>query len=262
VLAGLALPAVWRDRRQAAIKFLLAWIIPAWVVFELVVTKLPHYVLPLYPAIAILIAGKLAPPDLSQRAWLRRGSFWWFAIPLVLGFGSIAALLAILGDPQFLVWPFVIAAVTAGFLAWRRYDIEGPERSFLRAVAAAVLLAVALYGVMFPSLDKLFPSPKLAEAVRLSGCANPSVALAGYHEPSAVFLIGTATQLTDGAGAAEFLHRPVCGVALIEARQEAAFLRRAGEIGLRYSRGASVDGFNISSGRTVSIAVFRTGERS
>src|SRR5262249_18240964 len=50
-LAALATPAVWRARREPAIKFLLAWLVPSWLVFELVVTKLPHYVLPLYPAI-------------------------------------------------------------------------------------------------------------------------------------------------------------------------------------------------------------------
>lgn len=35
--------------------FLLAWIVPPWVLFELTPTKLPHYVLPLYPAFALLI---------------------------------------------------------------------------------------------------------------------------------------------------------------------------------------------------------------
>ncbi len=57
MLAGLAAPSVWAVRREPAARFLLAWLIPSWIVFELVVTKLPHYVLPLYPAIAILIAG-------------------------------------------------------------------------------------------------------------------------------------------------------------------------------------------------------------
>ena len=57
MLAGLAAPAVWAVRREPAARFLLAWLVPCWIVFELVVTKLPHYVLPLYPAIAILIAG-------------------------------------------------------------------------------------------------------------------------------------------------------------------------------------------------------------
>jgi len=53
-LAGMAAPAVWRARREPGAQYLLAWLIPSWIVFELVLTKLPHYVLPLYPAIAIL----------------------------------------------------------------------------------------------------------------------------------------------------------------------------------------------------------------
>ncbi len=49
VLAGLAAPAVWKARREPGARFLLAWLIPSWLVFEAVMTKLPHYVLPLYP---------------------------------------------------------------------------------------------------------------------------------------------------------------------------------------------------------------------
>ena len=59
LLAGLAAPAMWRSRREPGARFLLAWLIPSWLIFEAVMTKLPHYVLPLYPAIAILIAGIL-----------------------------------------------------------------------------------------------------------------------------------------------------------------------------------------------------------
>ena len=58
-LAGMAAPAVWRARREPGAQFLLAWLVPSWIVFELVLTKLPHYVLPLYPAIAILTVGAL-----------------------------------------------------------------------------------------------------------------------------------------------------------------------------------------------------------
>src|SRR6202140_3490703 len=45
MLAGLAVPAIWRGRAEPGAKFLLAWIVPAWIVLEIVVTKLPHYVL-------------------------------------------------------------------------------------------------------------------------------------------------------------------------------------------------------------------------
>src|SRR5258708_3508157 len=72
-LAAMAAPAVWRARREPGAQFLLAWLIPSWIVFELVLTKLPHYVLPLYPAIAILTVGALERRVLS-RSWLRRSA--------------------------------------------------------------------------------------------------------------------------------------------------------------------------------------------
>src|SRR4030095_11875085 len=72
-LAGMAAPAVWHARREPGAQYLLACVIPSWIVFELVLTKLPHYVLPLYPAIAILTVGALERRVLS-RSWLVRGA--------------------------------------------------------------------------------------------------------------------------------------------------------------------------------------------
>ncbi len=68
---------------------LLAWLVPSWIVFEIVITKLPHYVLPLYPAIAILIIGALERKVLSRTAWIVRGSAWWFVLPLIMTVASI-----------------------------------------------------------------------------------------------------------------------------------------------------------------------------
>ena len=75
LLAGIAVRRVrgaafvWAKRREPAVRFCLCWIAPTWIVFELIVTKLPHYVLPTYPAIACLAAaGLLAPDDGSGRA--------------------------------------------------------------------------------------------------------------------------------------------------------------------------------------------------
>lgn len=58
-LAGMAAPAIWRARREPARAISAGVADPSWIVFEAVLTKLPHYVLPLYPAIAILTAGAL-----------------------------------------------------------------------------------------------------------------------------------------------------------------------------------------------------------
>jgi 4-amino-4-deoxy-L-arabinose transferase-like glycosyltransferase len=257
-LAALATPAVWAHRQVPATRFLLAWLVPSWLVFELVITKLPHYVLPLYPAVAILIAGVIDARMLSRRPLLVWGTIWWFVVVVVSGIAGIVALAVIGRQFGLLVWPLFGAAAVLSFLAWRLYEVDGAEHSLLRAVAAAILTAIALFALVIPSLGQLFPAPTLARILRDSGCARPVAAAVGYHEPSLVFLAGTATRLTDSAGAAEFLRGGECRFALIESRQERSFAQYAEALGLRYTAGPRVEAINISTGRPITIAVFRS----
>jgi 4-amino-4-deoxy-L-arabinose transferase-like glycosyltransferase len=256
-LAGMAVPAVWRARREPGAQFLLAWLVPSWIVFELVLTKLPHYVLPLYPAIAILTAGALERRVLS-RSWLAKGSAWWFAIP------ALAAILAVVGaiiltrQPAFLSWPLFAAAMIFGLFAWWLYEDGRAERSLLNALVAALCLALAVYGVVLPKLDTLFPSAAISHALRYAVCVKPKLASAGFEEPSLVFMTDTETLLTDGSGAADFMSQGSCRFALVEQRSERTFVARAEAIGLRYNVASRVEGYNISQGRAVSIAIFRS----
>jgi 4-amino-4-deoxy-L-arabinose transferase-like glycosyltransferase len=258
MLAGLAAPAIWSERRNPAARFLLSWLVPSWIVFEAVMTKLPHYVLPLYPAIAILIAGAVEKHVLSQRPWLVRGSMWWFLVPVIAGIALVVAAVVIGRQLDLLSWPFFAAAIVFGLLAWLLYDVDGPERAFLRAIAAAILLAIGAYAVVVPSLNTLFPAVDLANVLRTSDCKNPVAASVGYEEPSLVFLAGTETRLTDAAGAADFMRVGSCRFAFIESRYERAFAKRAQAIGLRYDPGPRIEAFNVSAGKPVTIAVFRS----
>ena len=256
-LAGMATPAVWRARREPGAQFLLAWLVPSWIVFELVLTKLPHYVLPLYPAIAILTAGALERRVLS-RSWLMRSSAWWFAIPALASIIAVIGAIALTRQPAFLAWPLAAAAMILGLFAWWLYDDNRAERSRLNAVLAAMFLATAVYGVVVPSLTTLFPSAEIARALRNVVCVGPMAAAAGFHEPSLVFMTDTSTVLTDGSGAADFLNQGSCRFALVEQRSERSFVQRAEAIGLRYNVARRIDGYNISQGRAISIAIFRS----
>jgi 4-amino-4-deoxy-L-arabinose transferase-like glycosyltransferase len=258
ILTGLAAPAVWAVRREAAACFLLAWLVPSWIVFEAIITKLPHYVLPLYPAIAILTAGAVESRVLSRRPWLVRGVMWWFLAPVIVSILAVVAAIIIQHDLVLLAWPFFSASVVCGLFAWQLYDQEGAERAFTRAVEGVVAMAIALYAIVVPSLEPVFPSVALAQVLREAPCPNPVAASAGYEEPSLVFLAGTKTHSTDAAGAADFLLAGSCRFAFVEARQQRAFALRAEAIGLRYDRGPLVEGYDISIGKPVSIAVFET----
>jgi 4-amino-4-deoxy-L-arabinose transferase-like glycosyltransferase len=257
-LAALSTPAVWAARREPATKYLLAWLAPSWIVLELVMTKLPHYVLPLYPAIAILIAGVVDARALSRKPVLVWGTIWWFVVPMISGLIGIVVLAVIGRQFGLLVWPLIGAAAVMGFLAWRLYEADGPEHSLLRAVAAAILTAIALFALILPALTQLFPSPQLARILRESGCADPVAAAVGYQEPSLVFLAGTQTRLTDSSSAAEFLRGGECRFAFIDTRQEMSFAQGAEAIGLRYTAGPRIEAINISNGQSITIAVFRS----
>ena len=126
----------------------------------------------------------------------------------------------------------------------------------LRATAGMVLLAIGVFSIIMPWLRPVFPSVTLARILHDADCRHPLAASSGYEEPSLVFLTGTETRLTDAASAADFLNGGACRFAFIESRQERSFALRAQAIGLQYSRGPQVDGYNISIGRPISIAVF------
>lgn len=259
ILAGLAAPTIWKARREPGARFLLAWVIPSWIVFEIVMTKLPHYVLPLYPAIAILIAGIVEGGALYNKRWLTRGTVGWFLFPAVIAVAVPVGFFMLSRDLGLIAWPFAAAAMIFGLFAWWLYEVDGAERALLRGMAASVFIAITVYAVAFPMLPALFPSALVAENIRASGCESPHLASTyAYQEPSLVFLSGTDTKFTDGAGAAEFLNGGPCRFALIDKGNERSFVQRADSVGLRYTLSQRIEGFNISNGKPFAMAVFRT----
>jgi len=87
------------------------------------------------------------------------------------------------------------------------------------------------------------------------------VAAAGFAEPSLVFLLGTATELTGGPGAADFLAAHPDGLALVAGDQEPGFRARAGALGLSVQQLDARRGYNYSRGRWIALALYR-GARS
>ncbi|RAI43273.1 ArnT family glycosyltransferase [Rhodoplanes roseus] len=257
ILVPMAFMAVWRSRSVPEVRYLLAWLIPTWLVFEAAMTKLPHYVLPVYPAIAILLAMAIDRDALSRNIWLRRAPMWWFILTAVIAIGLIVINIWIGQRFGPVTWALSAVALIAALFAWWLFEADGVEVSFMRVVIAMIALFTAAFSATFPTIGALFPSLQLARFVAFGRCGEVQAATAGYHEPSLVFLVGTQVQHVSGAGAADFLSRGGhCRYAFVEKGQERAFVQRADAIGLRYGTGVRVEGVNYSSGRAVSIQTF------
>jgi len=261
VLLALAAAAAWRGRRQPAVRFLVAWIVPTWVVFEAVATKLPHYTLPTFPAIAVLAALGLrdAGAILAVRGWR-----WLHGALAVVAAATALALAAfplavtiVLGDARAPLLAAVLASgagLALGVLVVRLARAPAPPR-----LLAVVLACVAFYGLTFhvvlPRVDALWPSARVAERVAaLEGCASIPVAVAGYPEPSNVFNLGTSTVLGPGGRAAEhLLDHPRCGVAVVAARARPAFDDALAEADAGARSLGTVAGINVSKGEHLTL---------
>jgi 4-amino-4-deoxy-L-arabinose transferase-like glycosyltransferase len=255
LFAGPGLVRAIGDRKAAAFRFCLAWIAPAWAVFELVPTKLPHYVLPLYPALALLAGSAIADRHkILSSWWMRAMAVLWSIVTLAI---AVAAVLGsnrygLAGDPAAIAT--CIAALTTGLatlipLTQGRYA----RAAWSSVIGAVVTIALLLEGVV-PRLDQLWVSARVAEIA--SG--HPIVA-AGYHEPSLVFLMGPDTLLTEGEGAALFLIQHTDAEAVIETAQEPAFVARLKKEDHAATKFAEVDGFNYSQGHPVHLGLWRLG---
>lgn len=260
-----ALRRGWTERAQAPMRFLLAWIGPAWLMFELVPTKLPHYTLPLYPALALLVAAALfAVREAAYQRLAGLPARVWYAVWAVVGLalaGASVALPIIHGEGlNPLTLPIALAALAAAVvpvvLAWRG--------RYLNAVAAAIACAGATYigvfTVVLPSLTDFAVSPRLVAAydAALPGRAFPLVST-GYTEPSLVFLAGTETVLTSPEGAATYLADHPGAVAAVESRDQQVFLDTlAARPDATVVPVDSVQGFNYSRGREVDITLYRS----
>ena len=262
--AVLAVPWVWLRRRDAAVRLCLAWILPTWLVFEVVMTKLPHYVMPTYPAIAILTAAAVADGFGRAGAALARWRVWvtWLGwmIPTLGLTAGIAALPVVMGvPPDYLA--VLAALIGLGLAAWSLHALLGARwRTALLALAALAVVTYPLaLGRVFPMLEPLWLSPRIAAAVsQAAHCPDPVVASVGYHEPSLVFLLGTETPLVDdGAAAARHLLDAPCGLALVDAAAEAAFRAALADAGGGAEVVAVVEGFNYSRGSDVVLTLFR-----
>jgi 4-amino-4-deoxy-L-arabinose transferase-like glycosyltransferase len=264
-LALLAVPWAWMNRRRDAVRFCIAWILPSWILFEAVPTKLLHYTLPVFPAIAMLTAGA-ALDHFARTAETPRK--WLFAIAVGLGALSFSALAVAIALVPWLVdgriHPLAVAMVPVVcvlFLLAVRLVAQRRERAAVAAgVAAAALLYASAYAAVLPAIDGIWISREAARVVAeakpcSSGGAGSVVASAGYSEPSLVFLLGTGTRLVDGAAAARHLtDGGACALALIEARQEAAF--HAALDGVEPARLGAVTGFNYNTGRRVTLTLY------
>jgi hypothetical protein len=133
-------------------------------------------------------------------------------------------------------------------------------KALLAGGGLALVAHGLLLGVVAPSLRPLWLSDRAAKALAAAGASprqgviSGPVTVAGYEEPSLVFLLGTGTELGDAAAAADAIAegRP----AIVEARQTAAFQTALGANGVKARRAGEGAGLDYSNNQHDVLQIF------
>ncbi|MBJ3778338.1 ArnT family glycosyltransferase [Acuticoccus mangrovi] len=260
-LAPLTLAAAWRiwQRRGAVFVYAFAWVVPSWIVFELVPTKLPHYTLPVVPGIALAVVAALHAA--SPPRWLARvAAVYVAAVPVaVLVAIPVGFLLFATPIPWVALPVAALAAASAVAAARALFGGASPVSGavIVPTVAAAVVAQVAVWGLALPKLSPVWVSPRLvAAADAAAGCPDPRLISIGFNEPSMIFLAGTDTGLLSPEQAVAALDGH-CAVIAARARFVGEVEAAAATAGVAIERVGEVDGFNISKGDPVALTLFR-----
>ena len=183
-----------------SMRLLLAWSLPFWVMLELVPTKLPNYLLPVYPALALLCGGVIMAL-LSVRAFKisRRVGAVVFLIVSVLLVTVVLSGEALYAPEQnmFLFGIGALCVALAFVAVWGVWSGR-TQKGFIAAGMASLILTPAVYHLILPRLETLQVSHRIEAALVENAVALPRTGNAGdvrilaptFTEPSLVYRLG------------------------------------------------------------------------
>ena len=176
--------ARWRDSDRLLACWSLVW----FIVFSLVSTRLPNYLLPMYPAVALILAryfydwereevdSGVYSFNLCLRALWVAGTF------MAIG-ATITAYLLFANDQWYGLIGFI--PIAAAFVAARVLDQEKRTRVMQTLLVTATLLAFIIVGIAPARIKSYQDSPQfIAEAKRFSNGEEFVIGTYRYFKPS------------------------------------------------------------------------------
>jgi len=252
---------------QAAILFIcagsLTWAAGWWLICEAVPTKLPHYVLPAYPAIALLTAKCLVDgfPALSggkRRLPIALIVGLWLMLGAGLAF-FFSGMLPHLSDktvelPELGAAVLLLVAQAAALMAF----FTKKNASLVILTLGGLIFLPMTFGYTLPHLRHIWLSREIVEAGNfIKPCAQSQIVSVGYREPSLVFMAGTDTMLVNTGGeAAEALKQNGCRIAVVADSDKQDFLAALASDGAKPQEAGILEGLDAGRGRNASVTLF------
>ncbi len=245
------------DRKSNTI--VVAWIVPCFLLMTVVSTKLPHYVLPMWPGLAIACAAVVTLAergelDSTGRLMLRHGA-WYFtfvAFVLVAGFAVAPFFIKLEGVRTGGIVLTVLLATT--FTLAIVDHVRGRyRRSAYVLVGGLAVFWLATATLLLPVVEHTKVAPEIAAAIREHTGVSVPVARFKFVEPSLDFYLDRPPiqDLADEDALRAYANADTPGVLVIP-RERLDALRDVLPAS-RWTEIASAQGFNLSKGEPLEL---------
>ncbi len=258
MLTALAFPFIRRSLGERGTRFLLAWIIPTWLVMEAVPTKLPHYTMPLMPALAILFALAIDRRALPTQGWLPRlATSLWAILPAVFAVAVLIGVQKVEGTVLWSAIPVAVAMVLAGALAFALFRRAYVEEAVMTAFLASAALFLFFFGLVAPAMKNIWVAERFKAVAASLNCPDPRIAETGFPESSVAFVFDTRSVSGTPAEVAAALKPGGCALAFVDAPQDAAFRAAIAKEAVAVAEVTKLRVFNHTKGRWQTFTAYR-----
>ena len=265
-LAIFLLPTVvwsYLNRKEKSIKFLLCYILPSWIVFELIPTKLLHYLLPLIPGLTLLTAAMIVESIKNNNFLMEFNKrilniYTFFPI---IGIGTIIIVIGYLGiefgigfskEVILIILIFLLIGI---FAIYNFYYLNYLRAFFIASIGT--ILAINLFMLFVPNqTQKIWISERIYEEIENKNLNHSSI-LFGYSEPSLVYRLGSKTKIAGNIiDVINFIKNHKVDYIIIENQYLDEFKILSKENNINFKNiSKSISGFNYSKSKNVEIYI-------
>ena len=255
----------WKHERL--IRFLISWIIPFWIILELTPTKLPHYILPVFPGLILLILIGISSPPSGNIKFSKINKFFRAVVvifTLLLALSLVYVSLNFSSKILIFILSIVLSFIMITSIIFGNIFFLNESKYKLSPLFGMLILAgicnIFVFSYIFPNLDKIHITPKIKNYIDSLEFRPDTIVATGYHEPSLVFSLGRDTLLLSPEEAALVLVEGDNTLAIVEDRTHTEVKKILNKFENKIVYLTSLDGFNLAKGQKIKIHIMKSRE--
>ena len=255
----------WKHERL--IRFLISWIIPFWIILELTPTKLPHYILPVFPGLILLILIGISSPPSGNIKFSKINKFFRVVVvifTLLLALSLVYVSLNFSSKILIFILSIVLSFIMIISIIFGNIFFLNESKYKLSPLFGMLILAgicnIFVFSYIFPNLDKIHITPKIKNYIDSLEFRPDTIVATGYHEPSLVFSLGRDTLLLSPEEAALVLVEGDNTLAIVEERTHNEVKKILNKFENKIVYLTSLDGFNLAKGQKIKIHIMKSRE--